>query len=266
MTITGPDNYREAVARDAPLEGITSLNPNKSQGNQFGVQYLKANDVPGGINVNDWATALQDFNTNQAKGPWTIKFMGTALDSTLHIINYMAAKKVGDRYGGILDLTFTLKDPNISINDVRIVQKISTNKPNPNIPPLGTFTPDNYLDPRPGDDIKQGDKEELPFYYTMAEDPGQKDVANKVYSYHDFSDRNFDPGTYWTADLMFAVWANNRDANGFVTSREVDIYDGIRWGWVMNVPEPSSVVLFTMGSVMLGIRLVRRQRPPLAVA
>jgi hypothetical protein len=91
---------------------------------------------------------------------------------------------------------------------------------NSNDPAGGTTSP--YIDPRPNDDTQ-------PFYYT----------------------RNHPDHITWRGELILA------SANG----RNVVVYDGIRWGWDFQcVPEPSSLVLVTIGAVGIVFRRIVRSR------
>lgn len=261
MTLSGPDSYQEVRFRDLGADQLTLLDPNLSGENKFGVQYLKSSPV-GGIVLDQWAHALDDFNLVDAKSPWSLNFKGTAIGGKLNVNAYRAQKKgTADAYGGYTDITFTLTDAAFRLEDLRFVQMIHTNKPLPD-KVTSDFT---YIDPRPGTDVKGGDKEELPFYFTVRQDrlPAVKDPQKGTYSFDDFSTRDFEPGVFWTADLLLAVWKDERDAEGFVKIRSVDLYDGIRWGWQM-VPEPDTLLLLLAGMPMLFASLIAKARVPRA--
>ena len=63
-------------------------------------------------------------------------------------------------------------------------------------------------------------------------------------------DHTGDP-QFWTADLYLVT---GPAAN---TAGQVTIYDGIQWGWVNDLPEPSTFVLISLGTFGLFIHVVR---------
>ncbi|HEY6563047.1 MAG TPA: hypothetical protein VIY86_01000 [Pirellulaceae bacterium] len=109
----------------------------------------------------------------------------------------------------------------------RWVQEINTNKPLG-----GAGSP--YIDPRPGDDVKQGAAAELPYYWTDKE-AINKHTNGPVANPYDlrFSDEPSRPCNMmvdWEADL-FIVSENNFTYPTLDPTHVITIHDGIRWGF-----------------------------------
>lgn len=257
LVIAGPTLYNERIDRVGYADELTVLFPNVSAGFEHGVSYLRSSPLDDQFSLQGWADALNSFNANPlVKAPWSFNFKGKPIDGTLNVDVYQAARvDTKDAYGARLDLTFALTSPDFALNDIRFLQRVRTNYPLlPLLEPVYT-----YIDPLTPDDVPGGDKEELPFYWTAAQEAGQKNAAAKTYKFTDFSSRDFVADTFWEADLMFAVWHDVRDAQGFVVNRNVDIYDGIRWGW-RTVDEPKNPAALALALLFAWTALRARRR------
>jgi hypothetical protein len=106
----------------------------------------------------------------------------------------------------------------------RWVQEINTNKPLG-----GAGSP--YIDPRPGDDVKQGATFQLPYYWTDPE--AIKRFTNGV-NYdllmRDTPRRPCDQFVTWRSDL-FIVTENNFTYPQADPTHVITIHDGFRWGF-----------------------------------
>jgi hypothetical protein len=167
-------------------------------------------------------------------------FQTGGLAGTLHINRYEAGTRGPHQGGGILEATYTRNAADPPLGQLQFVQMINSNDP-----AGGTTSP--YIDPRPNDDTQ-------PFYYTSAEAADARTAAAGTFRFIDFSSRpcrNHPDHITWRGELILA------SANG----RNVDVYDGIRWGWDFQcVPEPSSLVLVTIGAVGIVFRRIVRSR------
>jgi hypothetical protein len=106
----------------------------------------------------------------------------------------------------------------------RWVQEINTN-----VPLGGAGSP--YIDPRPGDDVKQGAAAELPYYWTDKEATGP--FTNGVNFDLLMSDTPRRPCTTfvtWRADL-FVITENNFTYPQADGTHVITIHDGFRWGF-----------------------------------
>jgi hypothetical protein len=106
----------------------------------------------------------------------------------------------------------------------RWIQEINTNKPLG-----GAGVP--YIDPRPGDDVKQGAAFELPYYWTDREAIGRyTNGANFDLRFFDRPSRACDQWVTWRAEL-FITTENNFTYPQTDATHVITIHDGVRWGY-----------------------------------
>jgi hypothetical protein len=175
------------------------------------------------------------------------------LSGTLTINRYVATSLGPHNGGAIFEARYTRAATDPALADLRFIQLVDTNAP------LGGAT-SPYIDPRPNDDT-------LPFYYTTPEDTipaanGQDqlggDKGSGTYRFWDRSlrdCRSHPDFITWRGELILASFVDDG------VNRNVDVYDGVRWGWDFTcVPAPSSLVSVLTGVFGLGACHVARKR------
>lgn len=159
--------------------------------------------------------------------------LGAAAPGTLTIDDYYAWLR-GDAGGAHLTARYDDGDgvsdwtlPGGGNPSYRWIQEINTNKPlgGPGAP---------YIDPRPGDDVKQGAVFELPYYWTDREATGRYTngpAANQFdLMFTDTPSRPCNMFVDWEADL-FVVTENRFTYPQTDPLHVITIHDGIRWGF-----------------------------------
>jgi hypothetical protein len=178
--------------------------------------------------------------------------LGAAAPGTLTIDDYFAWVR-GDAGGAHLTARYDDGDgvsdwtlPGGANPSYRWIQEINTNKPlgGPGAP---------YIDPRPGDDVKQGALLELPYYWTDPEAIGRftnGPAANPFdLKFSDTPSRPCNMFVNWEADL-FIVTENRFTYPQLDPLHVITIHDGIRWGFELT-PKQQKISRVRMSDTIL---------------
>ena len=192
--------------------------------------------------------------------------LGGAAPGTLTIDDYFAWVR-GDAGGAHLTARYDDGDgvsdwtlPGGGNPSYRWIQEINTNKPLG-----GAGSP--YIDPRPGDDVKQGALFELPYYWTDREALGRYTNGPAANSFDlQFSDTPSRPCNMfvdWEADL-FVVTENRFTYPQADPLHVVTIHDGIRWGFELTPKQQKTSRVRVRDTIQTNVPLTTVWSPGIA--